>query len=166
MNIAIFVVVLVGFAAFSCVLAAIDVRTHRLPNRIVLPAYPVLVALLMLSCVAGAPWSAVLRALLCGAVLFGFYAVLRALPGAGMGGGDVKLAGVVGIILGFLGWVPFVVGAAAAFFLGGVFALVMLALRRVTGATRIPFGPFLLGGAWCGIALGITSYVQTGGVTT
>ncbi|MBB2976190.1 leader peptidase (prepilin peptidase)/N-methyltransferase [Microbacterium endophyticum] len=160
MNTAVFFAILVGFALISCALATVDVRTHRLPNRIVLPSYPVLVSLLLLSCATGTPWNALFRALICGALLFGFYAILRALPGAGMGGGDVKLAGIIGLLLGFIGWVPFVVGGAAAFVLGGLFTVMMLALRRVTRESRIPFGPFMLGGAWCGIAVGVGSFLH------
>lgn len=139
------------FAVISVVLAVIDARTHRLPNRIVLPAYPVALAMFAIACLLGAEWSALLRALLGMAALFSFYLVLRMIGGAGMGGGDVKLAGVLGLYLGWLGWPAVLVGVVAGFVLGGVYGLVLIALRRAHRRTAIPFGPFMLAGAWLSI---------------
>ena len=71
-----------------------------------------------------------------------------------MGFGDVKLAGVLGLFLGFLGWAPLVVGAAAAFLLGGVFGIVLLIAGRAKRGRAIPFGPWMVVGAWIGIFAG------------
>jgi leader peptidase (prepilin peptidase)/N-methyltransferase len=71
-----------------------------------------------------------------------------------MGLGDVKLAGVLGLFLGFLGWAPLVVGAFAAFLLGGLFSVGLLALRKANRKSGIPFGPWMLGGAWVGVFFG------------
>jgi len=141
-------------AAISVTLAIVDVRTHRLPNRIVLPAYAVLAVLFTLACLLGVPWTALLRAAVGGAVLFAFYALLRALPPGGMGGGDVKLAGVLGIALGFVGWGALLLGALAGFLLGGIYGMALMAARRADRKTAIPFGPWMIAGAWLGIALG------------
>jgi leader peptidase (prepilin peptidase)/N-methyltransferase len=88
------------------------------------------------------------------AVLYAFYFLLRFVRPDGMGGGDVKLAGVVGMYLGYLGWGPLVVGAFAAFVLGGVFGIALLLLRRAGRRTAIPFGPWMIAGAWVGIFSG------------
>ncbi|OZB87231.1 MAG: prepilin peptidase, partial [Microbacterium sp. 14-71-5] len=72
----------------------------------------------------------------------------------GMGGGDIKLAALVGLYLGWCGWGALVVGAFAAFLFGGVFSIVLLLLRRARRTSAIPFGPWMLAGAWFGIALG------------
>jgi leader peptidase (prepilin peptidase)/N-methyltransferase len=74
-------------------------------------------------------------------------------PG-GMGFGDVKLAGVLGLFLGFLGWPELVVGTFSAFVLGGLFSIALLLTRRATRKSGIPFGPWMLAGAWCGILFG------------
>lgn len=148
--------VAVAYAALAVVgvaLAVIDVRTHRLPNRLVLPAYPVLAVLLVLACLLGAPWSSLGRAAAGGALLFAFYWVLwRA--GGGLGGGDVKLAGVLGAATAWLGWEALAVGALAGFVLGGVFSLALLVIRRASRRTAVAFGPFMIAGAWLGIVVG------------
>jgi leader peptidase (prepilin peptidase)/N-methyltransferase len=71
-----------------------------------------------------------------------------------MGFGDVKLAGVLGLFLGYLGWGQLVVGAFGAFLLGGAFSLGLLALRRVNRKSGIPFGPWMLAGGWVGALAG------------
>lgn len=142
------------FAAISIALTMIDLDTHRLPNPIVLPAYVVALVLLGAACVQGAEWSSLLRAVIGGAALYAFYFVLRLIRPAGMGGGDVKLAGVVGIYLAWLGWGALIVGAFAAFVLGGAFGLALMAARRAGRKTAIPFGPWMLAGAWVGVFAG------------
>jgi len=142
------------FAAISIALALIDVDTHRLPNSIVLPSYVVVAALFTVACLLGADWSALLRAAIGGAALYLFYFVLRVIRPAGMGGGDVKLAGVVGACLAWLGWGALAVGAFAAFLVGGVFGIALILARRAGRKSAIPFGPFMLIGAWVGIVAG------------
>ena len=141
-------------AAVSIALTLIDIDTHRLPNSIVLPGYVVVAVLFTLACVLGAEWSALLRAAIGGVALYAFYLLLRLVRPAGMGGGDVKLAGVLGACMAWLGWGAFAVGAFAAFLIGGVFGLALIAARRAGRKTAIPFGPFMLAGAWVGIVAG------------
>lgn len=142
------------FAAISIALTLIDLDTHRLPNAIVLPAYPVTIVLFAVACLLGADWWALGRAAIGMAVMYAFYFVLRLIRPDGMGGGDVKLAGVVGIYLGWLGWATLAVGAFAAFLLGGVFGIILLASRKAGRRTAIPFGPWMIIGAWMGIFTG------------
>jgi leader peptidase (prepilin peptidase)/N-methyltransferase len=66
---------------------------------------------------------------------------------AGMGYGDVKLAGLLGLYLGWLGWGPVLVGTFTGFLLGGLVGVALLVTRRAGRRTAIPFGPFMLGGA-------------------
>lgn len=161
MSVWVLIVVLAYFAVISVVLSIIDIRTHRLPNAIVLPSYIVVTVLLALACLAGAPWTAFVGSIAAGALLFCLFYLLRMVPGGGMGGGDVKLAGVIGLLLGFLGTGAVVVGVATAFVLGGVFALCAMVMRRTDRRARIAFGPFLLIGAWCGIASGLAPVMET-----
>jgi leader peptidase (prepilin peptidase)/N-methyltransferase len=71
-----------------------------------------------------------------------------------MGWGDVKLAGLLGACLGYAGWPALVVGGAAAFVLGGVVGVVLLATGRVQRRGRLAFGPFMVAGAVLGAAGG------------
>jgi leader peptidase (prepilin peptidase)/N-methyltransferase len=85
-----------------------------------------------------------------------------------MGFGDVKLAALLGLYLGYLGWGPVIVGAFAAFLLGGIFSIVLLAAARATRKTGIPFGPWMLLGAWVGIVFGreiSTGYLALVGIS-
>ena len=142
------------FAAVSIALVLIDIDTHRLPNAIVLPSYVVAAALLAVAALLGGDWAALLRAGLGMAILYAFYFVIRLIRPRGMGGGDVKLAGVIGIYLGWIGWSALAVGAFAAFLFGGIVGLALIAARRAGRKTAIPFGPYMLIGAWTGVIAG------------
>ena len=142
-------------AVISVVLTVIDVRSRRLPNRIVLPSYAVAGVLFTLACLTGAPWSSLTRAGIGAAVLFLFYALFRLIDRRWVGGGDVKLAGVLGGYLAWLGWDTLIIGAAAAFMCGGVWAVALLMRRKANRSTRLAFGPWMILGTWIAIALGI-----------
>jgi leader peptidase (prepilin peptidase) / N-methyltransferase len=146
--------------ALGVCLAAIDADVHRLPDPLVLPAYPVALVLLGVASWGTGEWGALLRAAIAGAVLWLAYLVLALLSPGGLGFGDVKLAGVLGMFLGWLGWGPVVAGSFAAFLLGGLAALVLLMARRVSRSSHIAFGPAMLAGAW--LALFVPVQVVTG----
>lgn len=141
--------------AVGVALALIDLDTKRLPNVLVLPSYAVggtLLGVAALTTDAGA--AALLRAAVGMAALFGFYFFLAVVYPAGMGFGDVKLAGVLGLYLGWVGYGALVVGAMLGFFLGGVVGVALIAVRRAGRKSAIPFGPFMLLGALVAIAVG------------
>ncbi len=142
------------FAAISVVLTLIDLDTRRLPNSIVLPSYVVAGLLFTVAAWLAGEWAALLRAGVGMATLYLFYFLLRLARPGGMGGGDVKLAGVLGIYLGWLGWGPLAVGTFAAFLYGGAFGIVLLLLRRAGRKSAIPFGPWMILGAWTGVFAG------------
>jgi len=151
------IVALVAFLylmAISVALSAIDLELHRLPNSIVLPSYGVGVLLLGAASLLAGDLESIARAAAGAGVLFVFYLVLALAKPGGMGLGDVKLAGVIGLYLGWLGWGPLVVGVAAAFVLGGIVGIVLILIRRATRSSGIPFGPWMLAGAWVGILAG------------
>jgi len=142
------------FAAISIVLTLIDLDTHRLPNSIVLPSYAVGGVLFTLAALLGGDWAALLRAGIGTVALYVFYSVLRLARPGGMGGGDVKLAGVIGIYLGWIGFGALAVGAFGAFVYGGVFGIALLFLGKAGRKTAIPFGPWMILGGWTGVFAG------------
>jgi leader peptidase (prepilin peptidase)/N-methyltransferase len=71
--------------------------------------------------------------------------------GGGLGFGDVKLAGVLGLLLGWLGWGPVVVSVLGAFVSGGVLALILLLAGRAGRSSHIAFGPSMIVGAWVAV---------------
>jgi leader peptidase (prepilin peptidase) / N-methyltransferase len=140
-------------AGISVVLTLIDLDTHRLPNAIVYPSYLVGGVLLTASALVGGDASKLLSAVIGMAGLFLLYLLIALAAPKGMGFGDVKLAGVLGLFLGSLGPGPLIVGAFAAFVLGGVFGVILLVVRP--GARRgIAFGPWMFAGAWVGVFAG------------
>jgi len=155
-------------AAIGVALALIDLDVHRLPNAIVLPGYVVGAVLLgTAALVAGEPDRLGTAAIGLGA-MFGLYLLLAVVRPGGMGMGDVKLAGVLGLFLGYLGFGPLAVGALAAFLLGGLYSAVLLATKRADRRSGIPFGPWMLAGAAIGILLGdgiAAAYLSLFGLT-
>jgi len=150
-------IVLVAFlylAGISIALALIDLDTRTLPNRIVLPTYAVGIVLFGAWTLVTGDVGVLARALLGLGILWAIYLALALVYPGGMGFGDVKLAGVLGLFLGFLGWGELAVGAFAAFLLGGLFAIGLLVTRRAHRKSGIPFGPWMLAGAWVGILAG------------
>lgn len=141
-------------AAISIALTLIDLDSHTLPNRIVLPSIIVGILLLAFASVGTANWGAMLGALAGSAALFTFYFIVALISPRGMGMGDVKLAAVLGLYLGWLGWGVLAVGAFAAFLFGGLFAIALLVAGRARRRSAIPFGPWMIAGAWLGIACG------------
>ncbi|MGU3643973.1 prepilin peptidase [Microbacterium sp. C23T] len=148
------IVAFLYFTSISIVLTLIDLDTHRLPNSIVLPSYLVAGILFTIAAWLTTAWSALAVAAIGMAVLYLLYFLMRAVRPGGMGGGDVKLAGVIGIYLGWLGWGALAVGAFAGFLYGGVFGIVLMLLRRAGRKTAIPFGPWMILGAWTGVFAG------------
>ena len=140
--------------AIGVALAMIDIDVHRLPNAIVLPSYGVAGVLLLVPAVVTGAWDDYLRAALGGLVLFGFYFLLAFVYPAGMGFGDVKLAGVLGAYLGWLGWGVLLIGGFLGFLLGGVVGGGLMLVRRAGRKSKIPFGPFMLTGAFIAILTG------------
>lgn len=141
-------------AAVSICLTLIDVDVRRLPDAIVLPSYVVGGALLLAASLAERDLESAVRAAAGTAAMFGAYFAMAFAHPAGMGFGDVKLAGVLGMYLGWLGWAELAVGFFAAFVVGGVAGLLLVAVSGGGRKTTIPFGPFMLVGAYVGIAAG------------
>jgi leader peptidase (prepilin peptidase)/N-methyltransferase len=140
--------------AIGVALALIDLDVKRLPNSIVLPSYPVSAALLGAAAIGQHAGGAYLRALLGMSALYAFYFLLVFIYPAGMGFGDVKLAGVLGLFLGWLGWGEVIAGGFLGFLFGGVVGIALMLMRRAGRKSQIPFGPFMLAGALVAVLAG------------
>lgn len=133
-------------------LAFIDLDVHRLPDKIQLPAYPVLAALLATCSYTSNNWPAFLRALIAGAALWLLFLVLvLLLPAGGIGFGDVKLAGLLGMLLGWLTWAHVIIATLATFLIGGLVAIGLLVTRRKGHGDEFAYGPSMLLGAMLAI---------------
>ncbi|WP_306212217.1 prepilin peptidase [Actinoplanes sp. RD1] len=138
-------------AAVAVALALIDLDVYRLPDQIVLPSYSVALILLLPAMIIDDRWDAATRGLIAAAVVWVLFTIIGLF---GMGGGDIKLAPLLAFHLGWLGWSWVLVGLFAGFVLGGVAGGALMAMRRATGRSRIPYGPFLLAGAFLAIFAG------------
>jgi leader peptidase (prepilin peptidase) / N-methyltransferase len=140
--------------AVGIALAAIDIDTQRLPDAIVLPSYAVAGALLTVAALADGDPAALLRVAGGGAALLAFYAVIWFVYPRGMGFGDVKLSGLLGMYLGWMGWAVVVVGGFLGFLIGGVFGGLLVMAGRAGRRTHIPYGPWMILGTFVAIFYG------------
>ena len=145
-------------AVVGVLLAVVDLQHRLLPDRVVLPAIVVVAVLLAAAAAAGDAWSDLGRALVGAVALFAAFLAMALLAPGRLGMGDVKLAALLGLPLGWLGWPVLLLGALAAFVVQAVMALVLLAARRVTLRSALPFGPAML----LGTALAVAVAASTG----
>jgi leader peptidase (prepilin peptidase)/N-methyltransferase len=134
-------------------LAVVDWRTRLLPTKVIAPSYAVVVLLTLVAALVSGDWDSLIRAgwgwLVAGVTFF----VLWFVYPRGMGYGDVRLSGLLGIALGYLGWGELLTGIYAGFLIGGVGGL-LLSLLRIVDRKAYPFGPFMLVGAVVGVLAG------------
>ncbi|WP_369171561.1 A24 family peptidase [Streptomyces sp. R28] len=141
-------------APVGVLLTVVDFRVRRLPNPLTLTLAGAALALLGLVALvpehAGDWPTAVWATLALGA---GYYVLYLVNPG-GMGFGDVKLALGAGAVLGWYGWSTVMLGTFAGFLFGALYGWALVLLRRAGRKSAIPFGPFLVGGAFVGLLMG------------
>jgi len=113
----------------------------------------VMIALLGAAALTDGTGTDLVRALLGGLTLAACYLLLALARPGQMGGGDIKLAGLAGLALGWLGWPALVTGAALGFLLCGAVSAAMLATRMITLRASISFGPFLLAGTLIAVVM-------------
>jgi leader peptidase (prepilin peptidase) / N-methyltransferase len=135
------------------VLAQVDLAVHRLPDRVTVPAYAAVATALLVDAVALGTWTALLRAVLAGAAAFGLAACAAVLSPRGLGFGDVKLLGLLGLVLGWVGWGALLAGVFLGLVAGAAASVTLVAAGRAGWRTALPFGPPLLVGAALALAL-------------
>jgi len=138
-------------ALLGVLIAAVDLTAQRIPDALILPG--AVATVVLFAGVAGitGEWRTFGRALLAGLVLTVAYVVRAILPGANVGGGDVVLAGVLGIYLGWLGWPAAVIGAMLPWLIQAPISVGALLLRKARLDTMLPLGPAMLAGSYLAI---------------
>lgn len=134
-------------------LVVIDLREHRLPNAFTLPAYPVVALLLVLAGVVEGQTDDLVRALIAGVVVLLAFVLLHVINASGMGMGDVKLAGPLGMLLGWISWQAVMWGIFLGFATAALWSIGLLITKRATRSSHIAFGPFMLLGLWLAVLL-------------
>ena len=141
------------FVVMGAWVTHVDLREHRIPNRLVGALAATLLALCAAAAVAAGAITPLARALAGAIALGGVYGILRAASRGSLGGGDVKLAVPIGFLLAWDGWAPLVTGGGLAFAIGGLWSIGLLLTRRGTASTAVAFGPFMVLGALLGLAI-------------
>ncbi|MFG2356723.1 prepilin peptidase [Streptomyces sp. NPDC048521] len=141
-------------APVGVLLAVVDFRVQRLPDPLTLPLAAGALALLGLTALLPEHAGHWLTALYAALALGGGYYVLHRINPAGMGFGDVKLAVGMGAVLGWYGWPTVLLGTFAGFLFGALYGGALVVVRRAGRKTAIPFGPFLMAGAFAGLLIG------------
>jgi len=144
-------VVYAGFLAGSGALAVIDARTKRLPNRIVFPLYGFGALGLTLASAVGHEWWRLIAALVSAALLYGLFWLFWFFGPTGFG--DVKLVGVLGLFLGWIGLSAVLTGLLLGMLAAAFTGVGMMILRKADRKTEIAYGPYLIAGSWAALAL-------------
>jgi len=136
-------VIWLAFVVAFVALAVYDLRWFLLPDRIVYPLMGLAVAEVIVAAIAERDWRFALGAALGGLIISGlFYGLFQLSDGNWIGGGDVKLA----VVLGLLAGTP-LKALVLIFFssvVGTVVSIPLLAKGRKGLQMRVPFGPFLI----------------------
>ena len=142
-----FLVLFAGLLALS----VIDVETLLLPKKIVWPLSVLVGALFVLAAAVTGYWHDLLVGVICGAAWFGLFFVMNLASPRLLGFGDVRLAPVLGLALGWLGVRYVVLGFLAGNFIGAVIGIVLIATKRMGRQQQMPYGVFLAVG--CAVAV-------------
>ena len=137
-------------------LGYVDLRTRLLPKAVVLPMTGLAIVLAGVCAAVTGDGHALVRALAGMVVARSVFWVLWWINAAGLGFGDVRLAGLLGLELAWFGWAELAVGTYASFLVFGVPGLMVALWRRDRRLLRTayPFGPAMLVGALVGLAAG------------
>jgi len=133
-------------ALFGVRLAMIDLAELRLPTPLVLPLYPATMGLLSLAAMIDDKYVDLLRAVIGMIGLSVAYLAIALLSRGGIGAGDIRLAGPVGLLLAWQSWTAVITGTMLAFVYATIATVTTIARGRATRHTQVPFGPAMLGG--------------------
>lgn len=144
------------FFAVLVALSGIDLDHHVIPSRIVYPAVGASLVLLAVASGVDHNWHRYQDAVIGGLAALAALFLIHVVVPRGMGFGDVRLSGLIGLNVGWLGLAHVAVALFAGFLLGAVVGVGLMAGGLASRKSRIPFGPFLSAGAVIGVLWGTT----------
>jgi len=145
---------LIIFGAVTTAVSLIDLDHQLIPNRVLFPGLGIAGACLGIAALIDGAGSSFLRGILAGIVYFAVLLVVAIVARGGFGMGDVKLALLLGLFVGFVGWGELAVAFVLAILLGGVASLGLLLFTRKAKGSKFAYGPYLVAGAWIAIFWG------------
>lgn len=143
-----------AFTAGLIALAAVDLERYLLPKAIVYPVSILVMAGVALAAAEQGRWTRLGIAVLCAVAAFGIFFAINFVKPAWMGFGDVRLAGLIGLALGWLGPWYVVIGFMAANVAGALLGVGLMLSGKATRKTALPYGVFLAGGSVIAILVG------------
>lgn len=123
-------------------LSVIDIREHRLPNKFVLPAFPIIILGFIAASFLENSWNKISFALTCSLIAFGVGLIINRYGSLGMG--DVKLIAATTLSLAWFNLFAPVLALAIGLMLAGAVVLILLFTGRTTLSQAIALGPYLL----------------------
>lgn len=143
-----------AFIGATLGLSLIDLDHQLIPNRVLFPSTAIVGGLLVVGAAIEGSWGDLLRAVLAGSIYFVFLLVVAIVARGGFGMGDVKLAFLLGLVMGFGSWGALFVGIILAILLGGVASGLMLLFGRKGRKAKFAYGPYLVLGSWIAVVWG------------
>lgn len=135
-------------AAISVPLSAIDWRIRQLPTRLIWPGGLVLVALFGVAAAVNRDAYPLMRSFAGMVVLLAFYGAIYFLRPGELGGGDLRLGGLLGLALGWIGWIDVLAGTLLGWLAAAIAVIALRAVRRIEAGRDVPLGPFLMIGTF------------------
>jgi len=142
------------FVAALIAISAVDLELYIVPNRIVYPTLFIAVPLLLVAAAVDGDWRSARDAAIGGVGAFVTFLIIHLASPRGMGFGDVRLSGVIGMFLGWLSLGHVALGLFLAFLLASAIGVGLIAVKLRTRKDHIPFGPFLALGAVLAMLVG------------
>ncbi len=143
-----------AFGGTTLAVTLTDIDHQLIPNRILFPGLGVAAGLLVIGAAIVGDSDDLIRAAIAGLVYFSGLLIVALVARGGFGMGDVKLALLLGIFLGFVGWGSLGVGFTLSILLGGVASVLVMIFTRKGRRSRFAYGPYLVAGAWIGLFWG------------
>ncbi|NOJ62714.1 MULTISPECIES: prepilin peptidase [unclassified Arthrobacter] len=136
---------------FAVVLGVVDLRTRLLPNALLLPFGVCALALFSVASLVSGEWDRLVGAIVGGLAMFALYLVLALVSPGGLGMGDVKLAGVLGLYGGYAGVNAWAVTVLGGFILGALIGVFLLLAQKASRRSVFPFGPPMIVACLAGV---------------